>query len=176
MRIRDNCGIGVSLFLVLLLIVFVTGCSSLKAGVPQWSGSGFLRKEFLQLKSVAVLPFEGDDSGEVSDAFAESFYERFPQISTVDRKRVLEVFRGQALNVGRLDDATREKIGRTLGVQAVITGNVYYPSIVNWFLQVEIVDTDTGKMMGRSMVEIDFMGAEGKKKGARFAVEKLTLW
>jgi hypothetical protein len=30
--------------------------------------------------------------------------------------------------------------------------------------------------MGRSMVEIDFMGAEGMREGARFAVEKLVLW
>jgi hypothetical protein len=30
--------------------------------------------------------------------------------------------------------------------------------------------------MGRSLVEIDFMGAMGKEEAARFAVEKLTTW
>lgn len=165
-------------FLVLpfFLIFLVMGCSTIKAGVPEWSGSGFLRKEFLEYKSVAILPFEGDDSGEVSDAFTESFHERFPQIAIVDRKRFLEVFRGPAWNTGQLNNAMREKVGKTLGVEALVTGDVYYLSILRWLLQVEIVDTGTGKMIGRSMVEINFMGAEGKKQGTRFAVEKLTLW
>ena len=175
MRGKDICRIHFLLLLFLFLIFFVAACSSINVGVPQWSGSGFLRKEFLEYKSVAVLPFEGDDAGEVSDAFAESFHERFPQILILDRKRVPEML-GSTITLKRYDDTALEKIGRALGVQAVITGNVYYPSIVNWFLQVEIVDTQTGKMMGRSMVEINFMGAEGKKKGALFAVHKLTLW
>jgi len=165
-------------FLVLpfFLIFLVMGCYTNKVGVPEWSGSGFLRKEFLEYRSVAILPFGGDDSGEVSDAFTESFHERFPQIAIVDRKRFLEFFGDPALNTGQLNDAMREKVGKTLAVEALIRGDVYYLSILRWLLQVEIVDTGTGKMIGRSMVEINFMGAEGKKKGARFAVEKLTFW
>jgi hypothetical protein len=127
-------------------------------------------------KSVAVLPFEGDDSGEVSNAFALSFHEKFPQISIADQKRVLEFFRDQALTPARLDEEARLRIGNTLGVQALITGNIYYPSITRWFLQVVVFDTETGKVMGRSLVEIDFMGAMGKEEAARFAVEKLTTW
>jgi hypothetical protein len=53
-------------------------------------------------------------------------------------------------------------------------GTIYYPSITRWFLQIVILDTKTGEVMGRSLVEIDFMGAMGKVEGARFAVEKLT--
>ena len=84
----------VLLFLLFLLfpMILLTGCS-LKLGVPQWSGSGFIRKEFLEGKSVAVLPFEGDDFCEVSNTFALSFHEKFPQISIADREQVLEVFR-----------------------------------------------------------------------------------
>ena len=164
-----------SFFFLLFLMVIVTGCS-LKLGVPQWSGSGFVRKEFLEYKSVAVLPFEGDDSDEVSNAFALSFHKKFPQISIMDRKQVLEIFRDQALIPDRLDGEARLRIGNTLGVQALITGNIYYPSISRWFLQIMILDTETGKVMGRSLVEIDFMGAMGKEEAARFAVEKLTLW
>lgn len=167
--------ICLSLSFLLFLMIIVTGCS-LKRGMPQWSGSGFVRKEFLEYKSVAVLPFEGDDSGEVSNAFALSFHEKFPQISIADRKRVLEFFRDQALTPARLDEEARLRIGNTLGVQALITGNIYYPSITRWFLQVVIFDTETGKVMGRSLVEIDFMGAMGKEEAARFAVEKLTTW
>ena len=162
------------IFLLLFSMVLVASCH-FRQGVPQWSGSGFLRREFLEYRSVAILPFEGDDSGEVTDAFIQGFRERFPQISIVAPKRVLEALRGQASNPERLDESARAKIGSTLGVQGFITGNVYYPSIVRWLLQVMIVDTGTGGVMGRSLVEIDFMGAVGIKEGARFAVEKLTL-
>ncbi|MFB3884003.1 MAG: hypothetical protein ACE144_02175 [Thermodesulfobacteriota bacterium] len=158
----------------LFLVLAMTGCS-LKWGVPQWSGSGFLRKEFLEYKRVAILPFEGDDSSEVSRAFARSLQERFPDISIVDRKRVLELFRGEALVPDRLDEEARRRIGISLGAQALITGNIDYPSITRWFLQVVIFDSETSRVMGRSLVEINFMGDMGKAEGARFAVEKLTL-
>jgi hypothetical protein len=167
----------VLLFLLLLpfLIILLTECS-LKQGVPQWSGSGFVRKEFLEFKNVAILPFEGDDSGEVSSAFALRFHEKFPEISIVDREQVLEAFRDQALNPDQLDEESRLRIGNTLGVQALIAGRIYYPSITRWLLQITILDIETGKMMGRSLVEINFMGAMGKEEAARFAVDKLTLW
>ena len=161
--------------LFLLLMVIVAGCS-MNQGVPQWSGSGFVRKEFLEYRSVAILPFEGDDSGEVTDAFAMSFHERFPEIALAHRRRVSEVLRGRDLGPEQLDEETRLRIGKALGVQALITGNIYYPSISRWLLQIVILDAQTGKVMGRSLVEINFMGDMGKKEGACFAVEKLTVW
>src|SRR4030042_1492293 len=104
---------GISIAFLLSLMIIVTACS-FKMGVPQWSGSGFVRKELLEYKSVAVLPFEGDDSGEISNAFASNFHEKFPQISIVDRKRVLEVFRGRTLTPDRLDEKERLGTGNTL--------------------------------------------------------------
>ena len=167
----------VLLFLLLLpfLIILLTDCS-LKRGVPQWSGSGFVRREFLEDKSVAILPFEGDDSGEVSRAFAVSFHEKFPQISIVEREQVLEAFEDQPLALDQLDEESRLRIGNTLGVQALIAGKIYYAGITRWLLQITILDIETGKMMGRSLVEINFMGAMGKEEAARFAVDKLTIW
>jgi hypothetical protein len=159
----------------LFLIIITMGCF-LNSCAPQWSGSGFVRKEFLEYNSVAVLPFKGDDSGEVSRAFAWNFYEKFPQISIVDRKRVLEFFRDQPLPSDPLDEETRLRIGNHLNAKALITGNIYYPSITRWLLQIMILDTETGKVMGRSLVEINFRGAMGKEAAARFAVEKLTPW
>jgi len=169
---REWEGWSYFVFLFFLMII-ITGCS-FNAGVPQWSGSGFVRKELSDYKSVAILPFEGDDSGEVSNAFARNFHEKFPEISIVDRKLVLGVVRGQTLTPDRLDEKERFRIGNALAAQALITGNIYYPSISRWLLQIVILDTETGKVMGRSLVEINFMGAEGKEQGARFAVEKLT--
>ena len=159
---------------LLLIMVSAANCQ-FRQGVPQWSGSGFLRSEFLEYKGVAVFPFEGDDSGEVTDAFIQSFRERFPQIPVADPRRVMETLRSQGLSPERLDESARTEIGRALGVQALIAGNIYYPSITRWLLQVVIVDADTGRVMGRSLVEIDYLGAMGAKEGAHLAVEKLTL-
>jgi hypothetical protein len=175
MKNEKGWRISLPIVLLLFLMVLVESCQ-FKQGVPQWSGSGFLRKEFLEYRGIAIFSFEGDDSGEVTDAFIESFRERFPQISIIGPQRVLEVLRSEGLDPKELDESARAKISSMLGTQALITGNVYYPSIVRWLLQVVIFDTETGRVMGRSLVEINFMGAMGIKEGARFSVEKLTLW
>jgi TolB-like protein len=153
--------------------IIATGCSS-TGWVPQWSGSGFIKKEFLDYKKVAVLPFKGDTKGEASDTFAQSFHERFKQIALVDRKQLLGVFQEQDLYSDRLNEATERKIGEDFGVQAIIAGDVYYPSILRWLLQVQIIDTETGEVMGRSLVEINYMGAEGMEEGCKIAVRNLT--
>jgi hypothetical protein len=142
--------------------------------VPQWSGSGFIKKEFLEYKRVAVLPFEGDSKGEASNTFASSFHEKFPQITIVERKQFLKFFQEQDLYPNRLDEETRIKIGKVFDVQAIIQGSVYYPSILRWLLQVIIIDTEKNEVMGRSLVEINFMGTEGIKEGCNLAVQMLT--
>jgi TolB-like protein len=156
------------------IFAIVSGCSS-TGWVPQWSGSGFIKKEFLDYKKVAVLPFKGDTKGEASDTFARSFHERFRQIALFDRKQLLEIFQEQELYSDRLNEATERKIGEDFGVQALITGDVYYPSILRWLLQVQIIDIETGEVMGRSLVEINYMGAEGVKEACEIAVQNLTL-
>jgi len=153
--------------------IVVAGCS-FRAGVPQWSGSGFVRKETLEYKKVAILPFQGDTKGEASNTFAESFHEKFPQIGLVRREEVLEAFQEQDLYLDRIDEGARTKIGQVFGVQALIAGNVYYPSVLRWLLQIQVIDVGTGEVMGRSLVEIDFMGALGKKEACQIAVQYLT--
>ena len=151
----------------------VAGCSS-TVKVPQWSGSGFIRKEFLEYKKVAILPLEGDSKGEASEDFTQAFHEKFPQMELVGPKQLLEVFRREDLYPNRVNGATRRKIQELFGVQALVMGNVYYPSIVRWLLQVQIVDAETNEVLGRSLAEIDFMGAEGTKEACKIAVQYLT--
>ena len=153
--------------------LIVAGCSS-TVRVPQWSGSGFLKKEFLGYKKVAVLPFEGDSKGETSEDFTRALHERFPQIELVESKQLLEVFRKEDLYPNRVNETTRRKIRESFGVQALVMGNVYYPSIVRWLLQVQIVDAETNEVLGRSLAEIDFMGAEGRKEACKIAVQYLV--
>ena len=161
------------LLALLYVSVIVSGCSS-TVKVPQWSGSGFIRKEFLGYKKVAILPFEGDSKGETTADFIQAFHEKFPQMEWVGPKELLEAFPKEDLYPNRTNEATRKKIRELFGVQALVMGNVYYPSIVRWLLQVQIVDAETNEVLGRSLAEIDFMGAEGRKEGCKIAVQFLT--
>jgi len=153
--------------------ITLAGCS-FNGGVPQWSGSGFIRKELLEYKKAAVFPFKGDTRGEASDAFAESFHEKFPQIELVRRDQVLEAFQEQELYSDRIDEATRRKIGQVFAVQALIIGDVYYPSIFRWLLQIQVIDVETGEIMGRSLVEVNYVGAEEMRQACRIAAQNLT--
>jgi len=74
-----------------------------------------------------------------------------------------------------MDDATRTKIGRRVGAQALITGAIYSPGLLSWFLQVKITDVETGRMLGRSTVEIHSLSATDLEEAARLAVENLSL-
>src|SRR5512136_1264851 len=160
-------GIKEWVLLVLFIIVSVMACN-------QSRGSGFLRKEFLEYENVAILPFEGDDTGEMSKAFARDFQKRFPQIAILGGRKFLDDPREEKFNLYQLDDATRVKIGRRVGAQALIAGAVYSPGISSWVIQVKIMDVETGRMMGRSTVEIDSFGAANIEEAARLAVEKLS--
>jgi hypothetical protein len=153
----------------LLIVLSVMGCT-------QPGGSGFLRKEFLKYENIAVLPFEGDDTGEVAKAFAWSFHERFPQISILGGRQFLDAPQEEKINLNQLNDATRLEIGRRVGAQALITGMIYSPSLLSWYLQVKIIDTETGQVLGRSMVETNSLFPTDVEKATRLAVEKLSLW
>ncbi len=163
---RKGCA---SFCLLLLIALAVLGCA-------ETGGSGFLRKEFLQYQNVAILPFEGDDTGAVAKAFARNFHNRYPEISILGGRQFLENPKEEKFNLNQLDDATRLKIGRRVGAQALITGTVYSPSLLTWYLQVKIIDTETGRVLGRSTVEVDSLFATDIEKAARLAVEKLSLW
>lgn len=151
----------------------VAGCLFV-GGKPQWSGSGFVKKELLEYEKIAVLPFSGDPRGEASHAFAGDFHEKFPQIGLVRRRDLLEAFKEQELYPNRIDEVTRKEVGRVFGVQALIAGDVYYPSILRWLLQIQVIDVESGQVMGRSFVEIDYAGAEGVKEACKIAVKNLT--
>jgi hypothetical protein len=41
-------------------------------------------------------------------------------------------------------------------------------------LQIQIIDVETGEVIGRSLVEIDFVGARRMEEACRVAVQYLT--
>jgi hypothetical protein len=159
---------GIVLFLCLICAAtLVAGCQS--------QGSGFLRKQFLAFQKVAILPFEGDLSGEVSQCFTLSFKQRFSKMEVFDQYRLLQTFKREDLYPNQLSQATRTKIGKTLGAQAIIVGSVYSPSITSWYLQVRVIDTETGDTLGTSYAEKQFSGSGGMTQACGLAVQQLMV-
>jgi hypothetical protein len=169
MNWMNNRKVCIFLFLLLVITFLVASCA-------QQRGSGFLRREFLDYQNVAILPFEGDNTGKVAKAFGWNFHNRFPQISILGGRQFLDNPKEEKINLNQLDDATRLKIGRRVGAQALITGSIYSPSISSWVLQVKIINTETGEIMGRTMVEIGSLFPTDVEKATRLAVERLSLW
>jgi hypothetical protein len=46
---------------------------------------------------------------------------------------------------------------------------------LRWLLQVQVIDVETGEVMGRSLVEIDYIGAERVKEACKIVVRNLAL-
>jgi TolB-like protein len=155
------------------LLLFFIYTAMVAAGC-QPQGSGFLKKQFLTYQKVAILPFEADQTGEVSQAFTFSFKEKYPQMEVYDQYRLLQIFKREDLYPNQISQATRAKISETLGAQAVIEGSVYYPSITSWYLQVRVIETQTGETLGTSYVEMQNMGAGGMRQACFLAVQQLT--
>jgi hypothetical protein len=104
MKRKGQGKVCVSFCLLLWIVFSVMGCA-------ESGGSGFLKKEFLKYENFAVLPFEGDDTGEVAKAFARNFQKRFPEISILGGRQFLDNPPEEKLNLYQLDDAMRLKSG-----------------------------------------------------------------
>ena len=160
-------------FMGIAMLLLVSYSAMLTSGC-QSQVSGFLKKEFLNYQKVAILPFEGDPTGATCQDFTLRFKEKFREMEIFDQYRLLKMFRRETLYPNELSEAARAKISQTLGAQAVIVGSVCYPSITHWYLQVRVIDTQTGEAMGSSHVEMLNMGAEGMTQACQLAVEQLT--
>jgi hypothetical protein len=51
---------------------------------------------------------------------------------------------------------------------------VYYPSIFRWLLQIQVIDVESGEIVERSLVEMNYMGTEGVKQAFKIAAQHLV--
>jgi TolB-like protein len=157
------------------VLLCLTCAIILAAGCQQQQGGGFLRKQVLTFQKVAILPFEGDQSGQVSQCFTTSFKERFPKMEVFDQYRLLQTFPREDLYPNQLSQATRTKIGEILGAQAVVVGNVFSASITSWYLQVRVIDTQSGETLGASSVQMPGTESQGTMQACWTAVQQLMV-
>ena len=144
-RIRTFCCVSI-LFLFVCLIIS-TGCTP-KPSVQAL----FTRHELLSRGRLAVVGL----TPEQEQIFMASYVKTFPLplVTFVERYRLKDVIGEQDLLKGRLDDSTRAKIKRILGVEALILCTYYENDDAGAGgkkLRIRIVDSETGMILGSVM-------------------------
>jgi hypothetical protein len=92
----------------------------------------------------------------------------FPEQALVDRRDLEEIIGEQDLLKGRLDDGTRAKIRKILGVKAII-----YPNYESGQFSIKIVDTETGEIVAATLVSGVISDSVKKSTLIRQAVKEL---
>jgi len=144
LRIRFRC---VSAFLAVVSLNIFSGCT------PRPSVQAlFTRHELLSCGRLAVIGL----TPEQEQIFMASYLRAFPLpiVTFVERYRLKDIIGEQDLLQGRLDDSTRAKIRRILGVEALIMCTYYDDDAVaagGKKLRIRIVDSETGAIIGSVM-------------------------
>jgi len=141
LRIRFRC---VSAFLAIVSLIALSGCA------PRPSIQAlFTRHELLGCARLAVLGLTPEQEQIFMAAYVRAFPS--PTIKFVERYRLKDIIGEQDLLKGRLDDSTRAKIKRILGVEALFLCTYYDDDGVGAGgkkLRIRIVDSETGAILG----------------------------
>jgi hypothetical protein len=137
-----------SAFLVVVSLTFFSGCNPPKPSVQAL----FTRHELLSRGRLAVIGL----TPEQEQIFMASYVRTFPLpiVTFVERYQLEKILNEQDLLKGRLDDNTRAKIKRILGVEALIICKYYDDDTVGTGgkkLRIRIVDSETGMILGSVM-------------------------
>src|ERR1035437_902799 len=121
MKIKNNAGLLKSIGLLLLVGICLSGCGLTNLAIKK----GY---DFTKIKRIAIVDFSSTsgfrNSGDaVADEFVLQLMKR--DISVIERNKLNAILTEQNLGQsGRLDPDTVKKIGKILGVDAILTGSV----------------------------------------------------
>jgi hypothetical protein len=142
----------------------------LLAGCDGQTRAVFTKPDLLTYERLAVIGLNAENEQIFMAAYVKTFVSR--PVTFVERSRLAEIIGEQDLLQGRLDDRSRAKIQKILGVEALIMCEYYKPDDRPGSLhklRVRIVDSETGAIVGSALTET-FSGFE---QHARAAVEAL---
>lgn len=123
----------------------LSGCESRNAQAL------FTKPELFRYERYAVLGLDPEQEQIFMAAYVKTFPERV--ITFVERSRLRDIIGEQDLLQGRLDDRTRARIKRILGVEALIMCDYYADEEGRrQKLRVRIVDSETGAIVGSVLV------------------------
>ncbi len=132
---------------LLALIPMVVDCSG-HTTTSLW-GTASVRHSFASYDRVAIVWQRGQNQTLVN-YFFNYWMEVFPGQIVVERNDLRRVVRDQDLLPGRLDEKTRAKIRRILGVEGLILVNYSEECRSSWIpkcvrnLSIKVIDTETG--------------------------------
>jgi len=149
--------IAFNLIVILFMVSIVSGCGKRVLVQPN--------ADMVTYKRIAILPFETDSflstiGYQLADEILVNLLEKAPQLEIVERARIDALIQEQRLARGgflSLESAIR--VGRLLGVQAVVTGSVtvsigdiqptsLHPQrVANGVATIRFIDTETGKII-----------------------------
>ncbi len=114
----------------------------------------FTKPELLTYERLAVIGLDPENEQIFMAAYMKTFISR--PITFVERSRLAEIIGEQDLLAGRLDDRSRARIKRILGVEALIMCDYYKdddrPGALKK-LRVRVVDSETGAIVGSALTE-----------------------
>lgn len=127
-----------------LLFISVSGCH------PYIRTIAAVTPEFSAYEKVAIL-WQSNRENIYEDFFLSYWMDAFPEQMIVERKELVKIIHEQDLLPGRLNEETRARIRRTLGVSALILVNLSVQKkdrrIISSEvkdLTIKIIDTETG--------------------------------
>jgi hypothetical protein len=112
-----------------------------------------VRPQFLSYDRVALW---SSMSRETEDLFIPVYMDAFPGQTLVERRDVSAIIGEQDVLPDRLDEETRAKLRKILGVKAIV-----YPSVTSEGFAVKVIETDTGAISASVYVD-----AAGSRTGS----------
>lgn len=140
-------------YLILLFVLPFVGCSSyiFKPESPS-AIRGYVKPELSEIERIAVLPFRGDADNLFADLFSICMG-KYTNLKIIERREVEELISEQDFYPDRIDPRTVARIGRMLGVQAVVLGDVLYAEEIlgnyQGTLKIRIVHVETGAILAQ---------------------------
>jgi hypothetical protein len=129
-------------------------------GLPFWAGCAgqaravFTKPDLLRYERLAVIGLDAENEQIFMAAYVKTFVSR--PVTFVERSRLAEIVGEQDLLKGRLDDRSRAKIQKILGVEALIMCEYYKTDERPGGpkkLRVRIVDSETGAIVGSALTD-----------------------
>jgi len=147
MGIRGRAAAVLSPAILWLGLVLLAGCEGNTRAV-------FTKPELLTYERLAVIGLDPENEQVFMAAYIKTFISR--SITFVERSRLAEIIGEQDLLQGRLNDRTRAKIKKILGVEALIMCEYSQANDrpgSQKKLRVRVVDSETGAIVGSALTE-----------------------
>jgi TolB-like protein len=138
---------------VLLITIFALGCMTTSR--HPYRVTNFSRDMEgiykLRMRQAAVLPFENWTRNDRASLTATEEFNlqlgKLHMFTLIERARVEELFREQDFAPERIDQATAVRIGKMLGVHAVVLGTVTNYEAGKVGISIKLVDVESGRQL-----------------------------